>query len=104
MALHRDPVDYWRWNADGLRRIVGESGLAVERFEGVMGLAATGIQLFQDATHQRVPRRLLRTYLWFMQGLVAAFDCQSRASRAENALVFALVAVKPHPSEETSRR
>jgi SAM-dependent methyltransferase len=95
MALHRDPVDYWRWTADGLRRVVTDADLEVERFEGVMGLAATGIQLFQDATHQRVPRPLLRTYLWLMQGLVAVFDRQSPESRAENALVFALVAVKP---------
>jgi SAM-dependent methyltransferase len=102
MALHRDPVDYWRWTADGLQHVVADAGLRIERFEGIMGLAATGIQLFQDATHQRVPRRLLRTYFWLMQGLVAAFDRQTSASRAENALVFALVAVKP--DQERSRR
>ena len=94
MALHRDPVDYWRWTADGLRHIVSAEGFEIERFEGVMGLAATGVQLFQDATHPRVPKRLLRTYFWLMQGLVAACDRQSPASRAENALVFALVAMK----------
>jgi SAM-dependent methyltransferase len=103
MVLHRDPVDLWRWTADGLRRIVADAGLEIVRFEGVMGLAATGIQLFQDGTHQRVPRPLLRPYLWLMQSLVSLFDRQSRASRAENALVFALVAVKPDAQEETSR-
>jgi hypothetical protein len=39
-----------------------------------------------------------------MQGIVAAFDRQSSASRAENALVFALIAVKPaEPSAEVAR-
>jgi len=97
MVYHRDPVDYWRWTGEGLQRIVALAGLQVVRFEGVMGLAATGLQLFQDGTHQRVPRRLLRIYFTVMQRLVAAFDRNSAGSRAENALVFALVAVKPRP-------
>ncbi len=95
MVYHRDPVDYWRWTAEGLQRIVSQAGFRIARFEGVMGLAATGLQLFQDATYHRVPRLLRRTYLAVMQTLVALFDRQSRGSRAENALVFALIAVKP---------
>jgi SAM-dependent methyltransferase len=95
MVYHRDPVDYWRWTGEGLRRIVGQAGLHVDRFDGVMGLASTGLQLFQDATQLRVPVRLRRPYFAIMQGLVAAFDRQSAASRAENALVFALIATRP---------
>jgi SAM-dependent methyltransferase len=104
MVWHRDPVDYWRWTGEGLRHIVGSAGLAIVRFEGVMGLAATGLQLFQDATHPRVPRRLRPFYFSVMQRLVAAFDRQSAAARAENALVFALVAVKPGATVHTDRR
>lgn len=100
MVYHRDPVDYWRWTGEGLRRVVFQAGLRIVRFEGVMGLASTGLQLFQDGTYQRVPRPLQRCYLAIMQGLVAALDRQSRASRAENALVFALVAVKPPAAQE----
>lgn len=95
MVYHRDPVDYWRWTGEGLRRVVSQAGLEIARFEGVMGLASTGLQLFQDATSQRVPRPLQRAYFALMQALVAAFDRQSSASRSENALVFALVAFKP---------
>jgi SAM-dependent methyltransferase len=95
MVYHRDPVDYWRWTGEGLRRVVEQAGLRIQRFEGVMGLASTGLQLFQDATTPRVPVRLRRAYFTVMQSLVAAFDRQSSESRAENALVFALVAVKP---------
>ncbi|MCU1427042.1 MAG: Methyltransferase type 11 [Actinomycetia bacterium] len=95
MVYHRDPVDYWRWTGEGLQRIVSQAGLGIIRFEGVMGLAATGLQLFQDGTYQRVPRSLRSVYFSVMQSLVGVFDRQSRASRAENALVYALIAVKP---------
>lgn len=95
MVHHRDPVDYWRWTGEGIRHVIASAGLEVTRFEGVMGLAATGLQLFQDGTVHRVPKRFMRAYLSVMQRLVAVFDRQSPASRAENALVFALIAVKP---------
>jgi SAM-dependent methyltransferase len=96
MVYHRDPVDYWRWTGEGLRRVVEQAGLRVAEFRGVMGLAATGLQLFQDGTQLRVPGRLRRPYFAVLQTLVALFDRQSDASRAENALVFALVAVRPN--------
>jgi len=95
MVYHRDPVDYWRWTAEGLRRIVTQAGFQIVRFEGVMGLAATGLQLFQDGTYHRVPGPLRKPYVSIMQSLVALFDRQSPGSRAENALVFVLIAAKP---------
>ncbi|HEY3832795.1 MAG TPA: methyltransferase domain-containing protein [Acidimicrobiia bacterium] len=95
MVYHRDPVDYWRWTGEGLQHIIDDAGFELVRFEGVMGLAATGLQLFQDGTCHKVPRRLQATYLGVMQTLVGAFDHQSAASRAENALVYALIARKP---------
>src|SRR3954454_10087203 len=49
MVYHPDPVDYWRWTCAGLRRQVEQAGLEVVRFEGIMGLTATGLQLVQDA-------------------------------------------------------
>ena len=56
MVFHPDPVDYWRWTCDGLQRAVREAGFEIVRFEGIVGLAATGLQLFQDARHTGVPR------------------------------------------------
>jgi SAM-dependent methyltransferase len=100
MVYHRDPIDYWRWTGEGLRHVVAQAGLRVVRFEGVMGLASSGLQLFQDGTQHKVPRALHRVYFTVMQSLVAVFDRQSNASRAENALVFALIAQKPGPKRE----
>jgi SAM-dependent methyltransferase len=100
MVLHPDPIDYWRWTSDGLRHQIHESGLRVVSFEGVMGLSATGIQLFQDATWGHLPRLLRTPYALFLQTLIAICDrLQSDRSRRYNALVYLVVAEKPSPSE-----
>jgi SAM-dependent methyltransferase len=96
MVYHPDPVDYWRWTGAGLQRIVQEAGLEVERFEGIMGLAASGLQLCQDAVYWHLPRPLRPVLAVVVQTLIAFADrAQSPASRRYNALVFALVARKP---------
>jgi hypothetical protein len=96
MLYHPDPVDYWRWTCAGLRRVVEDAGFRIARFEGIMGLGATGIQFTQDAMLGRLPRFLRPALCLCMQGLVALADrYESPESRELNALVFALVAVKP---------
>ena len=54
-SYHPDPVDYWRWTCAGLRRIVVAEGFEVERFEGIVGMGATGLQLFQESIYYRHP-------------------------------------------------
>jgi SAM-dependent methyltransferase len=96
MVYHPDPVDYWRWTGAGLCLQVERAGLRVLSLTGVMGLAATGLQLFQDALYGRVPGRLRKPFTALMQALIALFDrYDSGPSRALNALVFAVVAEKP---------
>ena len=98
MVYHPDPVDLWRWTCEGLERIVGEAGFEVERFEGVMGLGATGLQLLQDAILWRLPPRLEPPVAYVFQKLAALADrLESDRSRAYNSLVFAVVARKPDP-------
>ena len=96
MVWHPDPHDYWRWTSEGLRVVVEQAGFEVREFCGAMGLAACGIQLFQDATHGRVWRRLRRPYAAFMQLLVGLADRWiDKDSRERNALVYVLRAQKP---------
>lgn len=96
MVYHPDPVDYWRWTCAGLRRAVEQAGFEVVRFEGIMGMAATGLQLVQDAACHRAPRLLRPAICLIMQSMVAVSDrVQRPESRNLNALVFALVAEKP---------
>jgi SAM-dependent methyltransferase len=96
MVYHPDPVDFWRWTSAGLREEVARAGLKVVRFEGIMGLGATGLQLLQDAIIYRVSPRLHPPIAFVMQSLIALVDRGEPAkSRDMNALVFGLVAEKP---------
>jgi SAM-dependent methyltransferase len=93
MVYHPDPVDYWRWTCAGLERIVIEAGFELVRFEGIMGLAATGLQLFQESVYYRLPRLLRAPLALLIQTLIGIADrVQGAESRRLNALVFALVA------------
>lgn len=97
MVYHPDPVDLWRWTGAGLREAVERTGLRVIRFEGIMGLTATGLQFFQDGLYFRLSPRIRPAFAYVMQKAVAIADRhESAASRNANALVFALVAQKPH--------
>jgi len=93
---HPDPVDYWRWTGAGLERELCDAGFEIVRLEGIIGLAATGLQLFQDATLYRFPARLQRLFALVMQSIIRALDARtSDASRRLNAQVYAVVAERP---------
>lgn len=94
-VYHPDPDDYWRWTSAGLRRALTDAGFEVIRFEGVIGLMATGIQLVQDSVYHRLPRWLRPVVALLMQGLVAIADrVQGRRSRSLNAAVFVAIGRK----------
>ena len=46
---HPDPVDYWRWTADGLKESLINNGFKIIEIKGVFGLLPASLQLFQDA-------------------------------------------------------
>jgi SAM-dependent methyltransferase len=93
---HPDPSDYWRWTCEGLQRVVEDAGFKVVRFEGIIGLLPTGLQLAQDAVYWHLPRFLRPIFALVMQTLVALSDrLHGDEARAMNAQVFALVAEKP---------
>lgn len=96
MVWHPDPVDYWRWTCEGLRRAVTDAGFEVRRFEGIMGLAASGLQLFQDGVLWKLPTPLEPPVALLMQTVITALDrLTSRESKRLNALVFAVIAERP---------
>lgn len=96
MVYHPDPDDYWRWTSAGLQRAVHDAGLDVQRFDGIMGLSAAGLQLFQDAFYWRLPRLARPAWAIVLQSLVALVDrLENAQTRRLNALVFVLVARRP---------
>jgi SAM-dependent methyltransferase len=96
MVYHPDPVDLWRWTEAGLRTAVERAGFNVIHSEGIMGLAAVGLQFIQDATIWRLPPVLRPALALLLQPLVGLADqLDSDAARLNNALVYALVAERP---------
>jgi SAM-dependent methyltransferase len=96
MVYHPDPDDYWRWTPAGLKRQVRAAGFEISRFEGIIGLAASGLQLFQDAFYWELPRVLRPAFALVLQTLIALVDrVKHQRGREYDAQVFALVARKP---------
>jgi SAM-dependent methyltransferase len=95
-VYHPDPDDYWRWTGAGLQRAMRDAGFEVVRFDGIIGLLPTGIQLVQDAIYWKLPRLLRAPFALVMQTLMALTDrLHSQANRNLNSQVFALIAEKP---------
>ena len=95
-AYHPDPEDYWRWTCAGLKRVVEDAGFEVMRFEGIIGLAATGLQLFQDGIYYELPMRLRPVLVFLMRPLILLVEwIPWRRPDDYDAQVFALIAEKP---------
>ena len=93
MVYHPDPVDYWRWTCAGLQRVVEQADFRVTTFDGIMGLGATGLQLFQDAYYWRLPKPLGMLFTLVLQTAARLCDrFENAQAKRLNALVFALVA------------
>jgi SAM-dependent methyltransferase len=94
---HPDPVDYWRWTCAGLQRAITQQGFELVRFDGIVGLGATGLQFLQDSIYPRLRSARLRQLLALVfQTLMRLADrVESQESRRLNAGVFAVVARKP---------
>jgi SAM-dependent methyltransferase len=96
MYWHPHPVDLWRWTNEGLRRVVEDAGFRIVRFEGIIGLAATGLFLFHQALLWRVPARVRPALSLLLAPLIALADRLDRAeARRLNALVYAVVVQRP---------
>jgi SAM-dependent methyltransferase len=89
---HPDPQDFWRWTKDGLVRTIEKGGWHVEELRPVMGLAATGVQFFQDGISQRLVhfiKPLFFVFMAFLQIIAERMDCKK-----DDASVYIIVARK----------
>jgi SAM-dependent methyltransferase len=92
---HPHPLDLWRWTGQGLHETVTRAGFDVVRFDGVLGLAATGMLLVQDGLITRLPRPLRPALATVMQWLIAGADrLATDDHRRRDASVFILLARK----------
>lgn len=93
---HPTPNDYWRWTSAGLRKTVEQEGFKITSFFGIMGLAASGLQLLQDAIGVKLPKFLLPPFAIFMQTLIRLFDkIHTQEQRNRDASLYIVIAKKP---------
>jgi colanic acid/amylovoran biosynthesis glycosyltransferase len=107
--FHPDPEDNWRWTAAGLTVILERSGFQVLSIRGVMGVAATSLQLLQDSLNPKLPVGVRHLFTAGCQGGIVLLDAlQSQASKNRDACVFVVAARKPLPEKtlltETNRQ
>jgi len=93
---HPTPNDYWRWTSAGLKKTIEAEGFQISSFKGIMGLAASGLQLFQDAISVKLPKFLIPPFALVMQGLIKLFDkINSQPQRDRDASLYIVLAQKP---------
>jgi SAM-dependent methyltransferase len=91
---HPHPTDFWRWTGEGLRREISQAGFAIHNTRGVGNLAAAGVQMFQDATLRRLPRRIRPLYAFAAQRAAAVFCRMTGGDSIHEAIVFVVTAHK----------
>lgn len=94
---HPTPNDYWRWTSAGLQKLIRSRGFDISEFTGILGLSASGIQLFQDALINKLPKFLHGFTAFFMQGLIFVADkFHTQEQRNRDAAIYVVFAKKPH--------
>lgn len=92
---HPDPTDYWRWTRDGLRMEIERAGFRIEHIRGVMNLASSGLQLFQDGISGYLPVILRPPFFWLINRAMAVVDKMGGdEARNRDACVFVIRATK----------
>ncbi len=93
---HPTPNDYWRWTSAGLKKTILASGFGITSFFGIMGLAASGLQLFQDAIINKLPKFIIPPVALVFQTLIRLFDkIHTQAQKDRDASLYIVVAQKP---------
>jgi SAM-dependent methyltransferase len=93
---HPTPNDYWRWTGAGLRKVVEAEGFEIVSFTGILGLTASGLQLFQDGILFKLPKILVPVWAIIMQTMIWLFDkIHSQAQRDRDGALYVVVAKKP---------
>ena len=92
---HPHPTDYWRWTIDGLQREIRGQGFEVVSVKGVFGLESVALQLWQDATFERLPRIMQPIYTWSFQLLISLIERRHPNKLSSDASIYVVLARKP---------
>ena len=89
---HPDPTDFWRWTIDGLQLEIRRAGFEILMVKSIFGLESTALQLWQDATFERLPRFLQPLYTWFFQTAIGLIERRHPDKTSDNASVYIVLA------------
>jgi SAM-dependent methyltransferase len=92
---HPDPNDYWRWTIQGLKREAELCGFEVLSVNSVLRIESVALQLWQDATFERLPRFLQPAYTFFFQTLIQFIERRSSEQPTNDASVYVVLLSKP---------
>jgi SAM-dependent methyltransferase len=93
-VYHPDPIDYWRWTIAGLQYELRRAGFDIVLVQGVFGPESSALQLWQDATAERLPRRLQSLYIRLLQWLIGRIERRQPDKVSDNAAGYVVLARK----------
>ncbi|HEX8135956.1 MAG TPA: class I SAM-dependent methyltransferase [Pyrinomonadaceae bacterium] len=91
---HPDPVDYWRWTIEGLQLEIRRAGFEVLMVQAVFGPESSALQLWQDATFERLPRLVRPLYTWMFQSAIGFIERRQPEKVSPDASVYIVLARK----------
>lgn len=89
---HPHPQDYWRWTKAGLEKILIDNQFEPIETIQILGLGASGLQLFQDSLLSFLSQKWHKYIIYFIRQLQVWVD--KRDKNLEDACVFLVVAKK----------
>ncbi len=77
---HPEPVDLWRWTKEGLQKDIKENHFNIIEAVTIMGLTASGLQLFQDGFCRKLPKFLVKPFYRTIQLMQKHLDDYNRSA------------------------
>jgi SAM-dependent methyltransferase len=93
-VYHPDPIDHWRWTIAGLQYEIRRAGFEIVLLQSVFGPESSALQLWQDATVERLPGSLQATYIRFIQWCIGRIESRNPDKLSENAAGYVVLARK----------
>lgn len=93
-VYHPDPIDYWRWTIAGLQHEIRRAGFDITLMQGVFGPESSALQLWQDSTVDRLPRKLQSVYTWFIQRMIGFIERRHPDKLSDDASIYIVLARK----------
>jgi SAM-dependent methyltransferase len=93
-SYHPDPGDFWRWTGAGLQLELHRAGFDVIVARSIFGPESSAIQLWQDATSDKLPRPIRALYTWVLQSAIRCIESRHPGRFSNDAAVYLILARK----------